>query len=151
MRIRVLALTVTIFCVAAVALAQDPSLTGNWTRGDHGSSTNYKIEQQGVAVTFHITTHFSGGSLSGGTNGTETYTADGVEREKTSDSGHQSWLTAYWQGQTLVIVRVTKSSYHVVATRDTWTVSEDGMTLTKTTRRVDMDGVTESTEEFERH
>jgi hypothetical protein len=150
MTIRVLALCGILSGLAAAASPQDPSLTGNWTLNTNSSSTSYKIEQQGVEVTFHIKTHFNAGSLSGGESGAETYTADGVEREKTSDSGHQSWRTAYWQGQTLVIVHVTKSSYHVVVTRDTWTVSEEGMTLTKHTRRIDMDGVTETTEEFQR-
>jgi hypothetical protein len=150
MTIRVLALCGILSGLTAVASPQDPSLTGNWARNTNGSSASCQIEQQGVEVAFHIKTHVNAGSLSAGTIGAETYTADGVEREKTSDSGHQSWLTAYWQGQTLVIVHVTKSSYRVVVTRETWTVSEDGLTLAKHTQRIDMDGVTETTEEFQR-
>lgn len=151
MRIRVPVLAGIISFVAAVAWAQDPSLTGNWTRGDRSNGVTCKIDQQGADVTFHVVSHFSNSRLSGGMNDSETYTADGVERERKANNGRQIWLTTYWQGRSLVISRLSKDGYHVVATRETWTVSDDGLTLTKTMRRIDMDGVTESTEEFARN
>jgi len=137
--------------VSCAAWAQDPSLTGNWTRGDRTDTATCKIEQQDGNVTFHIEKHFSNSRLSGGMSDTETYATDGVERERKAGNGRENWFAAYWQAHSLVITRLSKDGYHVVATRETWTVSDDGLTLTKTTRRVDMDGVTESTEQFERH
>ena len=148
---KTLALTCILSFAAAVAWAQDSSLTGNWTRGDRANSATCKIEQQSGNVTFRIDKHFSGGTLSGGSSETETYTADGVERDRKGDNGRQIWFTAYWQARSLVILQLSKDGYHVLSTRETWTVSDDGVTLTKTTRRVDMDGIAESTEEFQRH
>ena len=79
-----------------------------------------------------------------------TYTPDGVERETKADTGRQRWLTVYWQGRALVILRVVKDSYHVTVTREIWTTSEDGQTLSKNVRAIDMDGARECAEVFQR-
>jgi hypothetical protein len=81
-------------CVAVAAFGQNADLTGTWTRSETGSSAICKIEQTDASVSFNLKTHFSAGSLSGGMNGTETYSPDGVEREAKADSGRQRWLTA---------------------------------------------------------
>ena len=49
-----------------------------------------------------------------------------------------------------MILRVVKDSYHVTVTREIWTTSEDGQTLSKNVRAIDMDGVRESAEVFTR-
>ena len=67
-----------------------------------------------------------------------------------ADTGRQRWLTVYWQGRALVILRVVKDSYHVTVTREIWTTSEDGQTLSKNVRAIDMDGARESAEVFTR-
>jgi len=149
MRICVPALAGIFSCVA-VAFGQNADLTGTWTRTQTGSSAICKIEQTDVGVSFNLKTHFTAGSLSGGMNGTETYSPDGVERETKADAGRQRWLTVYWQGRSLVILRVVKDSYHVTVAREVWTTSEDRQTLSKNVRTIDMDGFRETTEVFTR-
>jgi hypothetical protein len=56
----------------------------------------------------------------------------------------------YWQGRSMVILRVVKDSYHVTVTREVWTTSEDRQTLSKNVRTIDMDGFRETTEVFTR-
>ncbi|MGC9952619.1 MAG: hypothetical protein ABSF64_40315, partial [Bryobacteraceae bacterium] len=139
-----------IFSCVAVAFGQNADLTGTWTRSETGSSAICKIEQTDASVSFNLKTHFSAGSLSGGMNGTETSSPDGVQREAKADSGRQRWLTAYWQGRSMVILRVVKDSYHVTVAREVWTTSEDRQTLSKNVRTIDMDGFRETTEVFTR-
>jgi len=149
MRICVPALAGIFSCVA-VAFGQNADLTGTWTRTQTGSSAICKIEQTDVGVSFNLKTHFTAGSLSGGMNGTESYTPDGIEREAKADSGPQRWLMVYWQGRSLVILRVVKDSYHVTITREVWTTSEDEQTLSNNVGAIDMDRVRETTEAFTR-
>jgi len=150
MRICVPAVAGILSCMAVAAFGQNPDLIGTWTRTQTDSSAIYKIEQTDASISFNLKTHFTAGSLSGGINGTESYTPDGVERETKADTGRQRWLTVYWQGRSLVILRVVKDSYHVTVTREVWTTSEDGQRLSKNVRAIDMDGVRETTEVFTR-
>jgi len=150
MRICMPAVAGTLSCMAVAAFGQNPDLTGTWTRTQSDSSAVYKIEQTDASISFHLKTHFQAGELSGGTDGTETYTPDGVERETKAATGRQSWLTAYWQGRSLVILRVVKDSYHVTVTREVWTTSEDRQTLSRNVRAIDMDRVRETAEVFTR-
>jgi len=149
MRICVPALAGIFSCVA-VALGQNADLIGTWTRTQTDGSVICKIEQTDASISFNLKTHFQAGWLSGGTNGTESYTPDGVERETKADSGRQRWLTVNWQGRSLIILRVVKDSYHVTVTREVWTTSEDRQTLFKNVRAIDMDGVRETAEVFTR-
>jgi hypothetical protein len=48
----------------------------------------------------------------------------------------------------LVFVTVRKDGYHVIVTREAWSLSNTGNTLTKAEQVIDMDGVTESTRTF---
>jgi hypothetical protein len=150
MRICVPALAGIFSWLAVAAFGQNPDLTGTWTRTQTGSSAICKIEQTDASISFNLKTHFQAGELSGGMNGTESYTPDGIERETKAESGRQRWLTVYWQGRALVILRVVKDSYHVTVTREIWTTSEDGQTLSKNVRAIDMDGVRETSEAFRR-
>jgi len=65
-------------------------------------------------------------------------------------SGRQRWRTVGWQGSELVFLTVTKEDYHVIVTREVWALSDAGRTLTKTTRTISMDGVSEKTVTFEK-
>ena len=113
MRIWVPALVGILSCVAVAVFGQNPDLAGTWKRTQTDSSAICKIEQTDASISFNLKTHFQAGELSGWSNGTETYTPDGVERETKADTGRQRWLTVYWQGRALVILRVVKDSYHV--------------------------------------
>ena len=142
------ALMATLLCVAAWASDERPNFTGVWKRGISTNNVVENIEHHDPDLKIAFKSQFIGGSLSGGTSGSESYTADGVERASKSANGRETWTTVNWQGPSLVILRVTKDGYRVTVTRRTWTLSEDGLTLTKSSRTINMDGVTENTEVF---
>ncbi len=71
-----------------------------------------------------------------------------MEHASKTDKGLQFWRTDSWEGATLVFLTVRKDGYHVVVTREVWSLSDDRNTLTKVKRVIDTDGVTESTQIF---
>lgn len=150
MKTRALSFMAVLACLAAAASEERPNLSGVWKHSSRDSSVQYTIEQQDAHVTIAVKSHFTAGTLGGGFIGTETYTVDGIERNSKSDKGRETWITANWQGSALVILRVTKVGYRVTVTRDAWTLSADGQMLNRNRRTVDMDGVTETTEVFEK-
>ena len=81
MRICVPALVGILSCVAVAVFGQNPDLAGTWKRTQTDSSAICKIEQTDASISLNLKTHFQAGELSGWSNGTETYTPDGVERE----------------------------------------------------------------------
>jgi hypothetical protein len=137
-------------CVAAMASDEKPDFTGVWNRGGGASTTVNNIEHQDPDLKIAFKSQFTAGSLSGGLSGTESYTADGVERTSKAGNGRESWTTVNWRGPSLVILRVVKDGYHVTVTRETWMLSQDGRLLTKNRRTINMDGVTENTQVFQR-
>lgn len=136
----------SIFCLAAMASDDKPSFTGVWTHSEQGSSTTDKIVHNDP----NLEIAFKSQSYMSGVGGTEAFTTDGVERTTAGANGRLSWLTVNWQGQSLVFLRVVKDSYHVTVTREIWMLSEDGRTLTKKFRTIDMDGVSEHTQALQK-
>jgi hypothetical protein len=138
-----------ILSAAAVSAADaKPNFTGVWKHSEDASSTIYGIGQQDPNVTISCKSEFHVGSIGSFLSGATTYIVDGIERESKIPSGRESWTSANWQGSALVILRITKDGYRVSVTRESWMLSQDGRTLSKTTRTINMDGVTENTESF---
>ena len=48
----------------------------------------------------------------------------------------------------MVFLTIRKEGYHVVVTREVWSLSDDGARLTKDRRVINMDGVTETRQVF---
>ena len=139
--------------VVASALAQPkPDFSGTWkTAGS--SEENFHVEKivyQDPNLSLHLQIRFVNSRLSGGGSSDSTYVIDGLEHATRTDKGVQFWRTNSWEGSTLVFLTVRKDGYHVVVTREVWSLSDDGNTLTKAKRVIDMDGVTESTQSFVR-
>ena len=137
--------------IVTSALAQPkPDFSGTWkTAGS--SEQNFHIEKilhQDPNLSLHLQTRFVNSRLSGGGSDDSNYVIDGVEHARKTDKGMQFWRTDSWEGSTLVFLTVRKDGYHVVVTREVWSLSDDGNTLTKAKRVIDMDGVTESTQTF---
>jgi hypothetical protein len=137
--------------IVTSALAQPkPDFSGTWkTAGS--SDQNFHIEKimhQDPNLSLHLQTRFVNSRLSGGMSDDSTYVIDGVEHASRADKGVQFWRTDSWEGSTLVFITVRKDGYHVVVTREAWSLSDDGNTLTRAKRVIDMDGVTESTQTF---
>jgi len=139
--------------IVTSALAQPkPDFSGTWkTAGSSGGNFHIeKIVQEDATFSLHLQTRFINSRLSGGESSDSTYAIDGVERTSKTDKGAQLWRTISWEGSTLVFLTVRRDGYHVVVTREAWSLSDDGNTLTKAKRVIDMDGVMESTQTFVR-
>ncbi len=139
--------------IVTSAMAQPkPDFSGTWkTAGSSEQSFHIeKILHQDPNLSLHLQTRFANSRLSGGMFEDSTYVIDGVEHTSKTDKGLQFWRTDSWEGATLVLLTVRKDGYHVVVTREVWSLSDDRNTLTKAKRVIDMDGVTESTQTFVR-
>ena len=139
--------------IVTSALAQPkPDFSGTWkTAGS--SEQNFHIEKiihQDPNLSLHLQIRFVNSRLSGGSSEDFTYVIDGVEHASKTGNGARLWRTNSWEGPTLVFLTVRKDGYHVVVTREVWSLSDGGNTLTKAKRVIDMDGVTESTQTFVR-
>ena len=137
--------------IVTSALAQPkPDFSGTW-KTSGSSDQNFHIEKilhQDPKLSRHLQTRFVNSRLSGGASDDSNYVIDGVEHASKTDKGVQFWRTDSWEGSTLVFLTVRKDGYHVVVTREVWSLSDTGNTLTKARRVIDMDGVTESTQTF---
>jgi hypothetical protein len=142
-------LIITLFA-AVPAFGENPNFTGVWKRGGTGNVTTYSIDHQDPSLKIAFRSEFTGGPLSGGSSGSESYTVDGVEKAGKAANGREIWTTANWQGPSLVILRVVKDGYRVTVTREAWSLSEDGRTLTRSRRTINMDGVAENAEAFQK-
>jgi len=140
----------SLLLAATPGLCQHPNLSGLWERGESGNSVVYSVDHQDAVLKFSFKSSFQAGSLAGGLSGSGTYGIDGVERHTSAGNGRESWITVNWEGPTLIILRVMKDGYRVSVTREAWSLSEEGRTLTRTKRDITMDGVRESAETFHR-
>ncbi len=138
----------------ASAFGQTPDFTGTWKQVDQSSLVRIdRIEQNGPYLKVAMDSRSAPGStarLGFVLMGTHEYNIDGEERADSGYNGRQRWMTIGWQGSALVFLRIVKAGYRVIVTRETWVLSDDGNTLTRTTRVINMDGVTKSTVTFER-
>ncbi len=139
--------------IVSSAMAQPkPDFSGTWKMAGSSEQNSHieKIVHQDPNLSLHWETRFVNSRLSGGGSSDSTYIIDGVERATKTDKGVQVWRSNSWEGSTLVFLTVRKDGYHVVVTREAWSLSDDSNTLTKTKRVIDMDGVTESIQTFAR-
>jgi hypothetical protein len=136
----------TVLCVVS-AFGQKPDFTGTWKQV--GLSDRVRIDKIDHKDPYLKVAAESSGP-SAGLFLDHDFRTDGTEQVDNNVSGRQRWRTASWQGSALVILTVIKDGYHVSVTRESWTVSGEGKTLTKTTRNINMDGVTEKTLTFQK-
>jgi hypothetical protein len=135
----------------AAAFADDKSnFTGTWKQvGSPDRTYIDKIEHQGPnlkAVTTIADTPAKPSSLQRPLAGPfleKTYSTDGTEQTSKDKQGRERWTTVFWQGPALVFLIVDKKDYRVTVTRETWTLSDAGKTLTKTRRVIGPDGLTQ--------
>ena len=139
---------------AVSAFGQKPDFTGTWKQiGRSGTVRIDKIEHKEPYLKVVTDTRSAPGStarLFVAFMETNEYTIDGEEKATTGANGRQAWSTIEWQGSDLVLLKIVKDGYRVTVNRETWTLSDDGNTLTRATRVINMDGVTESALTFER-
>lgn len=140
--------------IAPVVVAQEvPDYRGTWrdVTSTPDCWSNRVIDQQGQSITITMKSQCSAMGIGFGGSGGPSYTVDGVERTTTDSDGRVRWLTARWQGSDLIILRVNRDDCcSVTFTRQTWSLSDDGNTLTHSQYRMSSRGVSEDTTVFER-
>ncbi len=124
------------FCVTAAAHG-GPNFAGTWNQDNSRSTVppnwtlkySNKIEQSDS--TLIITTTLRGGSR-GATTFTRTYNLDGKPSVTKGREGNPITTTAQWKGRGLQIETVEKERGGEVKSVETWTLSGNWKTLTKT-------------------
>ena len=131
--------------VAVTLSAQSrPDINGTWKQDNSRSSVRpgtkftywNKIEYKDPDLT--ITTMFTGGDRPDSSSSRK-YTTDGKPIVTTDREGDKFTTTVKWEANSLVFETVEKEKANSIATRETWTFSPDGKTLTKKIHRGDSD------------
>ena len=127
--------------LAAVASAQThPNFTGTWKQDDSrstvrpGSTLKYSNQIDHQDPKLSKTTIADYGDRPP-TPYTLKYTIDGKPVKSSDREGDQITTTVKWEGNTLVFETGEKDKAGSLFTRETWTPSEDGKTLTKKIHR----------------
>lgn len=121
---------------ATLAAQSRPEFTGLWKQDNSrstvrpGSTLQYsnKIEHHDPRLV--LTTILAGGDRPESTF-SRTYSTDGKPVASSDREGDRFTTTVKWEGRTLVFETVEKETNATLTTRETWTLSEDGKTLTK--------------------
>ena len=150
MRLSTVAILGVLLFAVAPAFGQHPDFTGNWKHSRAGGVTVYTVDQQDALLKIAFKSSYQAGSLGTGLSWSEAYSIDGSEHYRKAANGLEAWMTVNWQGSSLVIERVSKDAYRVAVTREAWSLSNGGQTLTITKRIVNLDGVTEQAEAFQK-
>jgi hypothetical protein len=127
--------------LAVAACAQShPNITGTWKQDDArstvrpGSTLKYsnKIDHQDPKLSKTTIADYGDREP---TPYTQSYTTDGTPVKSSDREGDQITTTVKWEGSTLVFETGEKDKVGSLFTRETWTLSEDGKTLTKKIHR----------------
>jgi len=121
-------------CAGWAVVKNLPDLSGKWKLNRERSSgpslrkaaTALDITQRGDEVKF---TYYSGGAVTG----TESFLADGVERDRYTTRIERAYYKVQWQKDDLVIVTrhiMDVFGYQTYSETDSWLLSEDRQTLT---------------------
>jgi hypothetical protein len=133
---RMIAVCLMLFAWAATVCAQNrPDFSGTWKQNMEKSATKSswlksyvnKIELQGTNLKVTITTV--------GDRGERTYDRAyviGQENKSQDHDGDQFTTNVKWDGNSLVFENTEKEHEATLTSKETWTLSEDGKTLTKT-------------------
>src|SRR6516165_12130368 len=138
MSTRAIALSLVLFLVAAAAAQTRPDFSGTWKQNMEKSPTKSswlksyvnKIELQDANLKVTTTTV--------GDRGERTYDRSyviGKEQKSQDREGDQFTTNVKWEGNTLVFETVEKEHDAVLNSKEVWTLSDGGKTLTKNIHR----------------
>jgi len=131
-----------VFLFAACAAAQGrPDFTGSWKQDNArstlrpGSTIVYsnRIEQDGVKL--RVTTILGATADRKESTYSRDYSIGGPATTSSDREGDQFTNTVKWEGDSLVFETVEKEKSGTLTTREFWTLSADGKTLTKKIHR----------------
>jgi hypothetical protein len=146
-------LTLCVFCAASIWAQTKPNFSGTWKElqpSSPGYSHTEKIQHQDPSLKVVIETQSTGGRLGSGLYMDRTYTIGGKKEVKKGDDGIIRSVSAKWEGATLVFLRTEKEGANTTTTREVWSLSEDGKTLTKTRRITNWRGSKDEKTVFEK-
>jgi hypothetical protein len=135
-------LMVVLLSVVSASAQGRPDFTGTWQE-DTGSSTSANIEtimQQGSELKVHRVITSTGPLTGSFQSSDQVYQTDGTE-QYIAKSGGERWTTVNRQETALAFLVVARTGPGVTVTRETWTLSDDGKTLTKQRRTIGPDRV----------
>jgi hypothetical protein len=126
------------FLMAAAGAQTRPDFSGTWKQNMEKSPTKSswlksyvnKIELQDTSLKVIVTMV--------GDRGENTYTrsyAVGKEEKSQDREGDQFTTNVKWEGNALVFETVEKEHDAILTSKEVWTLSDDGKTLTKTIHR----------------
>jgi hypothetical protein len=144
-------LPVVVLSSVSASAQERPNFTGTWQEdtGSPASVNNETIVQQGPEMKIATRGSSNYGSIGVGRSDDRSFRTDGTELY--SATGRlESWVTVNWQGGTLVFLRVLRDGLRVTVRRESWTLSDDGNTLTKLRRTIDPEGVSNEKVVFHR-
>jgi hypothetical protein len=134
---RSLAISLTLLLMAAMYGQTRPDFSGTWKQNMEKSPTKTslksyanKIELQDASLKIVVTTVGDHGENSF----TRSYTI-GKEDKSQDREGDQFTTNVKWEGKTLVIDTVEKEHDATLTSKEIWTLSDDGKTLTKSIHR----------------
>lgn len=133
-------LILAVLLAAAASAQTHPNFTGTWKQDDSrstvrlGSKLKYtnKIDHQDPKLSKTTIADYGDREP---TPYTLTYTTDGTPAKTSDREGDQITTTVKWEGSTLVFETGEKEKAGSLMTRETWTLSPDGTTLTKKIHR----------------
>ncbi len=137
--------------VATAALAQSRlDISGTWKQ-DNAKSTvrpgtrfTYWNKIDYKDLNLKVTTMFTGGDRPDSSS-SRTYTTDGKPSLSTDRDGDHFTTTVKWEADALIFEIVEKEKKNTLTTRETWTFSADGKTLTKKIHRTGSRGDSDQT------
>ncbi len=129
-------LALALLLAAATVAQTKPNFTGAWMQDNSrstlrpGSTLKYsnRIDHQDPKLS--VTTILDYGNRPA-TSYARTYTTDGKPAVSQDREGDQFTTTVKWEGNILVFETGEKEKSGTITTRETWSLSEDGKTLTK--------------------
>jgi hypothetical protein len=142
-------LPIVVLSVVSASAQERPDFTGTWQQ-DTGSPTSVNVETivlNGPEI--KIDSRGSEGPFGSWWSLDRSYRIDGTERYRATGR-RESWVTVNWQGVVLVFQWVIRDGLRVTVTRETWSLSDDGKTLTKLKRTISPEKVDDQKSVFRR-
>ena len=151
-----LALVAIIACILATApsLAQlQPDFSGIWKLRQPESSGYSRVEtiEQGASrLKIVVESRFAAGTMGGGLYTDHTYEIGGRPEVRTADDGIIRTVSVSWEGNTLLFLRTEREGANTSTTREAWSLSSNGMILTRTRHITTWRGATDEESVFDR-
>lgn len=150
-------LALATLCVSAavsICAQTKPNFSGTWNQIQPPTSAMYshveKIQHQDPSLKVVIETKSTGGPIGSGLYMDHTYSIGGKEEVKKTDDGVIRSVSVKWEGNTLVFLRTEQEGANTTTTREVWSLSEDGKTLTKARHTTSWRGVKDEKSVFEK-